>query len=228
MSKIFVTGDIHQNIDISKLNSKNFPEGNHLTKDDYLIICGDVGITWDKSAETKYWQEWLSEKPWTTIWCDGNHENFDELNSYPIEDWNGGKVHKITDSLIHLMRGEVFTLNGKKFFVMGGGDSIDKYARKPHISWWSEEMPSFEEYNHAMDTLEKNNYKVDYIITHVAPSNIMYRLNPYFRHDQFTDFLYDEVYRKVEYDKWYFGHYHMDKKIGETHICLYQDIIQIM
>ena len=31
---IYITGDTHGEIDISKLNSKNFPQGNSLTKDD--------------------------------------------------------------------------------------------------------------------------------------------------------------------------------------------------
>ena len=48
---IYVTGDIHLNIDIQKLNSKNFSAGKNLTKNDYVIICGDVGLTWDRSKE---------------------------------------------------------------------------------------------------------------------------------------------------------------------------------
>ena len=89
MSKIYVTGDIHLNIDIHKLNTKNFPEQNKLTKDDYVIICGDTGLTWDKSNEVKYWVDWLNKKNFTTLFVDGNHENFDILNSLAVEEWNG-------------------------------------------------------------------------------------------------------------------------------------------
>ncbi len=42
MNQIFFTGDIHGSIDIQKLNATNFPEGKNLTKDDYVIICGDI------------------------------------------------------------------------------------------------------------------------------------------------------------------------------------------
>ena len=53
--------------------------------------------------------KWLSEKPWTTLFVDGNHENFDRLKNYPItEEW-GGKVQKIYDKVYHLMRGEIYT-----------------------------------------------------------------------------------------------------------------------
>ena len=84
MSRVFITGDLHGNIDIKKLNSKNFPEGNSLTKEDYVIICGDFGLVWNNSAEELYWRKWLDEKPWTTLFVDGNHENFNLLNDYPI------------------------------------------------------------------------------------------------------------------------------------------------
>ena len=41
---IYVTGDTHANIDIEKLNTTKFPQQKTLTKDDYLIICGDFGF----------------------------------------------------------------------------------------------------------------------------------------------------------------------------------------
>ena len=73
----------------------------------------------------------LSELPYTILFVDGNHENFDRLLSeFPIEDWNGGKVHKIRPNIIHLMRGHVFEIEGKRIFAMGGGYSVDKYMRR--------------------------------------------------------------------------------------------------
>ena len=47
------------------------------------------------------------------------------------------------------MRGEVFKINDKVFFVMGGGYSIDKVIRIPGKSWWEEEMPAKEEYDNV-------------------------------------------------------------------------------
>ena len=122
MSRIFVTGDTHRTHDIAKIEPSLFLEQLSLTKNDYMIICGDVGILWssytkyspneisedDKSA-IQYWQD----KYFTTLFIDGNHENHIALNSYPIEEWNGGKIHRLSDSVIHLMRGQVYTINGK-------------------------------------------------------------------------------------------------------------------
>ena len=38
---IYVTGDCHQ--DFSKFSMKNFPDQKSLTKDDFVIVCGDFG-----------------------------------------------------------------------------------------------------------------------------------------------------------------------------------------
>lgn len=76
---IYVTGDTHANIDIEKLNTTKFPQQKNLTKDDYLIICGDFGLCWDGSRREMWWQDWLTAKNFTTLWIDGNHENFDML-----------------------------------------------------------------------------------------------------------------------------------------------------
>ena len=59
---IFVTGDTHIPIDITKLNRYNFPEQKELTKDDFLIICGDFGGVWNGDKEELYWRKWLEEK----------------------------------------------------------------------------------------------------------------------------------------------------------------------
>lgn len=159
----------------------------------------------------------------------GNHENFDLLAEYPVETWNGGKVQFICPSVIHLMRGQVFTLEGKTFFVMGGGYSIDKIYRKPGKSWWPEEMPSEEEYEEARASLVKHSSKVDYIITHTAPTSIVQKyyhagIN---REIQLNDFL-EEVDKKVQYRHWYCGHIHEDAQFDEKHTLLYQKIVRVV
>ena len=123
---IYITGDCHA--DFRRFDTDIFPEQNDMTKDDYVIICGDFGGIWDKDKESsreKWWLDWLEAKPYTTLFVDGNHENFDRLYEYPIEEWHGGKVHKIRESVIHLMRGQVFEIDGKKIFTFGGARSHD-------------------------------------------------------------------------------------------------------
>lgn len=120
---IFVTGDTHG--DFSRFKQSIFYEQENLSKDDSLIVCGDFGGIWNNSLEEIAALDWLDSLPFTTLFVCGNHENFDILSSYKAEKWNGGLVHKIRPSVIHLMRGQVFTLEGRHFFTMGGARSHD-------------------------------------------------------------------------------------------------------
>ena len=226
---IYITGDTHGGIDISKLGTKYFKEQASLTKQDYVIIAGDFGFIWENKIQ-EYWKNWFEEKSFTTLFVDGNHENFDILNSYETELWNGGKIHRISDSIIHLTRGQVFTIENKKFFSFGGGRSIDKLRRIEGRSWWKEEMPSREEYSEAVDTLTKNDWSVDYIITHTAPTSIIQILKTthdvYNKENELSDFL-EETGNKTKYEKWFFGHYHLDKIIDNKYYALYQNTISL-
>lgn len=226
MGRIFVTGDTHGSHDIRKLNMKHFPQQNNLTKDDFLIVCGDFGLVWDGTAEEKYWQNWLNEKSFTTLFVDGNHENFNMLNEYPIEIWNGGAVHKISDSIIHLMRGQVFELHGKSFFTMGGGLSIDKNRRIEGKSWWAEEIPSFWEYDSAIENLNTYNWEVDYILTHSAPADIVAKMGFRKKYENSLDKFLETINTDLKFKRWYFGHFH-DDILQEPYAMTYWKVLEI-
>ena len=225
MSQIFITGDTHIPVQIRKLNSRKFPEQEILTKDDVVIVCGDFGGVWDNSNEEKYWIKWLNNKSFTTCFVDGNHESFDLLDAMPVELWNGGKIHRVSDSVIHLMRGQVFNINETKIFTMGGAESHDKMYRKEGVSWWSREMPSNEEYEEGLVNLDKAGWSVDYVITHCAPDSIQYGINRSFMHDRLTNYL-ETIKKDLNYKKWFCGHYHVDKEFFRFQV-VYNDIFQI-
>lgn len=111
---IYVTGDTHANIDIAKLNTTKFPQQKELTKNDFVIICGDFGLCWDGSHREMWWQDWLTAKNFTTLWIDGNHENFDMLYQFPLIDKFGGKVREIAPDIYHLDRGRCSRLMERK------------------------------------------------------------------------------------------------------------------
>lgn len=224
---IYVTGDTHGSIDTKKLNTKHFPDQRNLTKEDYLIICGDTALVWKPgSKEEKWWQNWFEERNYTTLFIDGNHENHCALQSYPVEMWNGGKVHKIKPSVIHLMRGQVYHIDGCDIFTMGGATSTDRIYRKEEVSWWKEEMPSEEEYQEALSNLDKVNWKVDYVITHTAPDNVMHKIDPSYEHDRLTNFLFT-LDKDLKFKHWYFGHFHDDRIVDEKHTLSYQNVTRI-
>ena len=220
---IYLCGDTHGAIEINKLNSKNFPQGNNLTKSDYVIILGDFGLIWDNSGEGYYWREWLNQKPWTTLFIDGNHENFTLLNNFPKEKWHNGIIHKISNSIFHLCRGQIFEIDKKKFFTMGGATSHDKGFRREYVSWWPEEMPNYMEYEDALYNLTQNHWKVDYILTHCAPVTIQKRINQNYKTDVLTLFL-EQIMVECQFKKWFFGHYHQDRNFDNKFYCLYNII----
>lgn len=249
MNKIIVTGDIHGN-PFQRLNLENFPEGKTFTKEDYVIILGDFGLVWDDSAMEHSCLDWLENKPWTTLFIDGNHENYDLLNKFPIEEWGGGRVQKIRSSVIHLLRGEVYDIGGYKFLAMGGARSHDiqdgvlevgdprikiwkkdnfKLFRINHISWWEEEIPNEEERKNALKNLAENDYKVDYILTHEAPSSDVVLMDHLLYHpDEYSRWLEMEIRQKVRYKKWFFGHYHLNLDVNEKETCLFERRIRIV
>jgi len=227
---IYVTGDTHIPVDIQKLKTELFPEQRQLTKSDYVIICGDFGGVWADSAEDQYWLKWLDKKNFTTLFVDGNHENHRMLNEkYEVVPFCGGKAHRIMDSVYHLMRGQVFTIDGLKFFTMGGAASHDRQCRREGVSWWPEELPSDSEYEEAIANLERHGREVDYIITHCAPDSIQRQISDYYKSDRLTGFL-EEVKNQVSYKHWYFGHYHilvMNEDIDGRHTCLFDKIVKV-
>lgn len=223
---IYVTGDIHGSIDIGKLNTKRFPQQKSLTKSDYVIVCGDFGLVWDNRKSDLYWRKWLSEKPFTTLWVDGNHENFDLLYQFPVSEKFGGKVREIAPDVFHLERGQVLTIDDKKFFVMGGAESHDKAYRKEHISWWKEEMPTIEEMRRGVDALNACNWSVDYVISHCAPRSVQMMINHLFDSDPLVSFL-EIVRMDLNFKKWFFGHYHIDKRISDQFYAIYNSIVSI-
>ena len=172
---LYVTGDLHIPIDIEKLNGKRFPEQKQLTKRDFVVVCGDFGGIWSGGRKDRYWLRWLERKRFTTLFVDGNHENFDLLDAFPVQRWSGGKVHKVAEGVYHLMRGQVYSVEGRKLFAMGGGASGDREFRTEGVSWWPQEMPSPGEYREAWENLRAAGFRVDYVFTHTAPSPVAAR-----------------------------------------------------
>lgn len=251
--RIYVTGDCHG--DFRKFNTENFPQQRKLDKEDYVIICGDFGGIWNADGEDRHerhWLKWLEAKTYTTLFIDGNHENFDRLGTYPKKVWNGGQVHVIRPSVLHLMRGQVFRLGDKRIFTFGGASSHDisggildiedpyfakkkkrldrEYApyRIRNLSWWEEELASDQEMEEGKRNLRKNDYHVDYIITHCCSTRTQELMGcqGLYDTDRQTEYL-ELIKNYTDYEKWYFGHYHMDKNVTSKEVLLYHRIVEL-
>lgn len=94
---IYITGDIQA--DFSRIEEDKYPIQSDMTKNDYVIICGNFGRVWNYILESMYekqWIDWLDNKKITTLFVDWNHEHFERLYKYSVEEWHGGKVPKIS------------------------------------------------------------------------------------------------------------------------------------
>jgi predicted phosphodiesterase len=126
---IYITGDTHGDRKrLSRFNLRQLKEG------DTLIICGDFGFMWNDTKQEREFLMNLGKRKYNICFIDGTHENFDLLNNYEISQWNGGKVHKIYGNLYHLMRGQIFEIEGQRIFTMGGGESSDIDIRKDVVT----------------------------------------------------------------------------------------------
>lgn len=220
-----VTGDTHgEEARFQYMDSaveKNLKEG------DYLFICGDFGYISNDGYQEHLFLRFLAEKPYTICFVDGNHENFDVLEAFPVEEWCGGKAHIIrrtregVPKVIHLMRGQVFEIEGKRIFTFGGGYSIDKAWRVPYRSWWPREMPSDEEYKEAIANLAACGNRVDYILTHAAPEDTMTLFHPEHEHEKPLNNFLEWVRENVDYKHWYMGHLHRDEDVYRNQTILH-------
>ena len=248
---IYVTGDTHG--EFERFEPANFPEQQEMGREDYVLICGDFGGVWDGSRRDARKLDQLEQLPFTTLFVSGNHENFDRLARYPVEEWQGGLVQRLRPHVLHLMRGQVFTLEGRTFFTMGGARSHDvedgildpraddfeeQYRllrsmggrfRVAHRTWWRQELPSEAEYPEARRNLERVGHRVDYIVTHCAPNQVLDGLAPgeSYTHDRLTDFL-EEVRQATTFRHWFFGHYHEDRLLDGGFVLLWEQIVRLL
>lgn len=217
MKTIYLTGDTHGTW-FNIMRIKNVPNCIH-------IVLGDFGFIWGAETESNLFklERDLNKNNNLLLFIDGNHENFEKLNQYPVEEWNGGLVHRITNHILHLMRGQVFEIEGKKFFTMGGADSIDKGRRTNRVSWWEEENITSSDINTALNNLEKHDFKVDYVLTHTCPQDIKELLGYKLDYDNYNENILSDIRNLIEFKHWYFGHMHGDDTIGQ-YTCLYHKV----
>jgi predicted phosphodiesterase len=230
---IYVCGDTHGHIDQRKLTTKNWHESKQLTKDDYLIILGDAGLVWNvnySKKEARSWN-WYNNKPWTTLFIDGNHENFSRLFSYEFEAVSkfNSFVKQISKSIFYLQRGHIYTIENKTFFTFGGAESYDKPSRIAGISWWPEELPTYKETDTAIENLKNYNNKVDFILTHTCSNETLDKLNRIVNYNHRTKYdktlknFFSWVEKEISFKQWHFGHYHNDIQIDEKHFLHYNN-----
>lgn len=221
---IYITGDTHG--DPGRFFEPALPCQDWTDKDK-LIVAGDFGCIFGLGLTDEAKLDQLSQCTYEILFLDGNHECFPKIYSYPEENWCGGRVHRVRRNIRHLMRGQVYEIEGMRIFTMGGGYSIDQMYRIPGRSWWPEEMPTDAEYEEGLVNLRKARNRVDVIISHAAPSQSMQYLKQQgifsvvFPQEAPLGAYLEKVARLTEHRHYYFGHIHMDAELPENRTALY-------
>ncbi len=222
---IFATGDMHG--DYALFAQKKFKS---IKEGDTLLVCGDFGFIWNGDAKEKKILDKLGKKKYKILFVDGTHENFELLSRYPVVSFAGGKAHKIRDNIYHLMRGQIFEIEGEKIFAMGGGESPDIDMRMDHDTWSRAEIPTREEMSEGAINLERCKYRVDYIVTHEPAQKIKNFLklkdNEPLTVSGLNAYL-QELSSNCDYTRWFFGSLHEDKFVSASQIALFQNLVNV-
>lgn len=245
-SLIYIVGDIHGSIskmkDIVKIIKLDKPD---LNSEDYIISLGDFGYKYIASNNLSYYPKhmidecvdfdnYIENLPATILTIDGNHENFKYWFSQDNIEMFNSEVSQLGSNVFWLKRGQIYNINDRKIFTMGGGLSIDKCYRRENVSWWFEELPNENEMNSGLDALNRNKNDVDLILTHSAPYNIESSIFSLYGmrkcedplNDTFLKYL-DCISQNVSFKYWMFGHYHFDQDIDRKYFCLYNKVIKM-
>lgn len=230
MRNIYITGDTHSNFE----RIDEFCKENNTNKEDLMIILGDVGVNYFEDKRDYKLKRLLENIPITFFMVHGNHEiRPKHISSYKKEAWNNGYIYREErfPSLIFPEDGNIFIINSKRFLVLGGAYSIDKYYRVGNgLLWMEDEQPSIEDINKAYLNLEKND-GTDYVLTHTAPFEYIPFANKCTEIDKqtidiTTEKRFQELYDKASFEKWFCGHFHIEKDFGRIQI-LHKNIIHV-
>lgn len=219
---ILVTGDMHG--EWERFGDKALKK---LKKGDTLIVCGDFGFVWDNSKEEQKLLKKIGNLKYHVLFLEGTHDNIPLLRTYPLENWNGGQVRRISGNLMMLQRGNLYQIEGKKIFAFGGGESSDMDQRQMPEEFWNMELPNEEELQLARKNLEAARYVVDYIVTHECTSKIRGFIDMESDHTNPLTSFFDEIAPKLMMKGWYFGCYHKDKLIPPYYHGLFQTMEEL-
>ena len=217
---VYITGDIHGD----PMRIYVFAKKHKLTKNDMVIILGDVGANYYGDERDERTKENLSKVRVPILCIHGNHEMRPwEADGYTLVKWNGGKVwvQEKYPQLLFAKDGEIYTIDGKRYIAIGGAYSVDSYWRiKHHAGWWESEQPTEEIKKFVEKQLQVN--EIDIILSHTCPRKYkpIEAFLPFIDQstvDTSTEDWLDSIEEKVNYQAWYCGHWHIEKDIDKMH-----------
>lgn len=227
---IWITGDKHG--DFTEVDA--FCRARKTRPSDMLIILGDTGINYYRDARDTALRQHLAQLPITLFCVHGNHEARPEtVPGYRLRDAFGGQVYANPryPNQLFPVDGALYTLGSRRTLVAGGAYSVDKFARLlRHWTWFEDEQPSEAIKARAEAALEKAGWRVDAVLSHTCPLSRIPRekILPISSEvtvpDLSTEAWLERLRRRLDYDRWYAGHFHMDLALDDI-TFLYHDFL---
>lgn len=222
---VYVTGDTHTSVD----RAIQFCQENNLGENDIVVILGDSCLNYlpRQSSEEVFRKSQLNDLGVKFFILHGNHDKNPKnmKNMYEKRKAFGSSVFVEAqfENLLFARDGKCYELEGSKCLVLGGAASIDKDRRIVHKEpWYPDEQMDKKDKKKARKTLEKLNWKVDYVFSHTCPKKaipleaLVEGVNEY-KVDHSTEKFLDKIENKLKYRTWYCGHWHINKAAGRIH-----------
>ena len=239
-SKYYVTGDKHRNFDRVKAFCNNM----NTRRKDVLIILGDSGFNYYDDKRDDKLKKNISKLNITLFCLHGNKENRPQnVGTYGIRSFCGGKVYYEPKypNIFFAIDGEIYNFEGKKYMVVGGAHSVDKFrCLEKNKPFWYDEMPDREIKKKVEERLAEEGNSVYGMMTHTCPIDrlptemfMSTRQNAAIKRkpskaksknlfkpdiDRSTEIWLGELEKKLEYTVWFCGHYHIDKQIDKIYM----------
>jgi len=131
--------------------------------------------------------------------------------------------------ILFAIDGEIYDLDDFKCIVIGGAYSVDKFYRLERgFGWWPDEQPSDEIKTAVEAKLKALDNKIDIVLSHTCPlryepAEVFLKFISQYTVDKSTEEWLGKIEERLDYQKWYCGHYHTRKKIDKVQF-MFEDI----
>lgn len=229
----YITGDIHGDVNRIAYFANNILDSEK--SNNALIILGDAGFNFGRKTSANYRKQKANQCGVRVYCVRGNHEdrpeNFAKDMVIMFDEDIGGEVllQPKFDNIRYLRDGACYNINGNRILVIGGAYSVDKPWRiMSGDFWYEQELLTTEE----MSAIEKKytNEHFYAVLSHTGPDLYLPRDQFIAEVDQRTvdysmELWMDKFKDKITWDKWLFGHYHVDRQVTSKVRIMYFDIL---
>ena len=224
----YITGDTHGNFRRYIAFSEQAQPGG----DDVMIVLGDAGLNYSAGERDETRKRFVNGFPFTTFCIHGNHEmRPGNLPAYRTKEFCGGTVwyEEAYPHILFAKDGEIYHFGGYSCIAIGGAYSVDKFYRLAWgWAWFPDEQPSAEIKAYVEQRLAGRGNQIDIVLSHTCP--LKYEPTEVFipdldqsTVDKSTEEWLGEIEKKIDYKRWYCGHYHTEKEIDKMRF-MFQNI----